>query len=412
MNKSNQISPIQQSERYLSLDFLRGIAVLGILIMNIQSYSMIEAAYINPTAFGDFTGINKLVWILSHIFADQKFMTIFSILYGAGIVLITNRAEAKNVSAAGLHYRRTFWLLVIGLCHAYLLWHGDILVTYAVCALVVFVFRKISSKGQLLTGLIIVSIASILYLLFGWSMQFWPEQAIQETLVSWKPGPEIVAKEIATFQGGWIQQMSHRVPSAIKFQTFIFFIFTGWRAGGLMLIGMALYKFGVLTAERSNKFYLWGIIAGFVVGLSSVIIGVIQNFNENFSLQFSMFFGWQFNYLGSLFVAFAYICLIMLFFKTKPNNKIISYFGDVGRMALSNYLLQTIICTIIFYGHGFGLFAEVERYLQLLITLGIWIVLVVISHVWLKYYLFGPFEWFWRSLTYWKFQPMRNYTVS
>jgi uncharacterized protein len=127
--------PTNINERFGSLDLLRGIAVLGILIMNIQSYSMISAAYINPTAYGDFTGLNKWIWILSHLFADQKFMTIFSILFGTGVILFTDRLTSKGDSSLGLHYRRTFWLLIIGMIHAYLFWYGDILVPYAVCAL-------------------------------------------------------------------------------------------------------------------------------------------------------------------------------------------------------------------------------------------------------------------------------------
>ena len=149
------------------MDVLRGIAILGILIMNIQSFSMIGAAYINPTAYGDLTGMNKWVWVLSHVFADQKFMTIFSILYGAGIVLITKKAESKERLAVGLHYRRTFWLLVIGLMHAYLLWYGDILVTYGLCALVVFLFRKASPRKLLIIGLLVISVASVLYFFLG-----------------------------------------------------------------------------------------------------------------------------------------------------------------------------------------------------------------------------------------------------
>ena len=162
MNSSNQILPVLPSERILSLDVLRGFAILGILFMNIQSFSMIEAAYINPTAYGDLTGINKWVWIISHIFTDQKFMTLFSLLFGAGIILITDRADLKGISAAGLHYRRTFWLLLIGLIHAYLLWHGDILVIYAMCALIVYAFRKLSPKKFLIYVLITISI-----LIFG-----------------------------------------------------------------------------------------------------------------------------------------------------------------------------------------------------------------------------------------------------
>jgi uncharacterized protein len=153
MSLSKISQPIRPSQRIVALDALRGFAILGILIMNIQSFAMIEAAYFNPTAYGDLTGLNKWVWILSHMLADQKFMTIFSMLFGAGIILFTTRAEAKGRSALKLHYRRTFWLLVIGLLHAYLLWTGDILVPYALCALVVVLFRKWSPTMLAIVGL-------------------------------------------------------------------------------------------------------------------------------------------------------------------------------------------------------------------------------------------------------------------
>jgi uncharacterized protein len=126
------------AQRLESLDVLRGFAVLGILIMNIQSFSMVDAAYTNPSAFGDLTGVNRWVWLLSHVFADQKFMSLFSLLFGAGIALMAHRLQAQGQSAAWLHYRRMFWLLLFGLGHAYLFWHGDILFTYALAGSVAF----------------------------------------------------------------------------------------------------------------------------------------------------------------------------------------------------------------------------------------------------------------------------------
>jgi len=401
------LTPISPSERIMSLDILRGFAVLGILIMNIQNYSMIEAAYLNPMAYGDLTGVNKWAWILSHIFGDQKFMTIFSILFGGGIVLFTNRAETKDRSAAGLHYRRTLWLFVIGMLHAYLLWHGDILVSYSLCALFVFLFRKSTPKKLLIIGMIFISVSSILYLLFGWSMQLWPAEAIEGNMAGWMPGVEIIEKELAAMRGGWLEQMSYRIISSLKFQTFIFLIWTGWRAGGLMLVGMALFKWGVLTAQRSNRFYLIMMIVGFAIGIPVVSFGVTQNFAAGWTMEFSMFFGWQYNYWGSLFVSLGYICLVMLFCRAVLFQKITRPFAAVGRMAFSNYLLQTLICTTIFYGHGLGLFGKVQRWQQVLVMIGIWMAQLIISPIWLRHFRFGPMEWQWRSLTYWKVQPFR-----
>ncbi len=405
---SNGIAPIEPTERIIALDALRGFAVLGILLMNIQSFAMIQAAYLNPTALGDLVGLNKWVWIFSHVFADQKFMTLFSILFGAGIILMTSKTESKGMKAAGLHYRRTFWLLCIGLVHAYLLWYGDILVVYAFCSLVAFLFRKLSPKVLLITGLLIVSVSSILYLFFGLSIGFWPPEAINETMTSWQPEAAQVAKEIAAYQGGWLGQMELRVPASLEFHTFIFLIWAGWRAGGLMLIGMALYKWGVLTGNFSKKTYLLMMSFGLLIGLPVVSYGVFANFEANWTLEFSMFLGSQFNYWGSLFVGMGYIGAAMLIFTSGFAEKITRLFADVGRMALTNYLSQTLICVIIFYGYGFGLFATVERKIQILIVLGIWLFQLIASKLWLRYFQFGPAEWLWRTLTYFNLQPMRR----
>jgi uncharacterized protein len=401
------MAPTAPSERYASLDILRGFAILGILIMNIQSYSMIEAAYINPAAYGDLTGLNKWIWILSHVLVEQKFLSIFSILFGAGIVLFTERIESRGRSARSLHYRRTLWLLVIGLAHAYLLWHGDILVSYALCALAVYQFRKASPKTLVIVGLILFSISSCIYIMGGLSMANWSPEMIEGLMASWKPGPEKVAEELAVYGGSWLHQMSHRFPSSFNFQTFIFLIWTGWRAGGLMLLGMALYKWGVLTAHRTRRFYLWFTGIGLGIGWPIVILGVVFNFKAGWSLEYSMFLGSQFNYWGSLLVAMGYIGLVMMISKSMEQKKIIRPVAAVGRMALTQYLLQTLICTFLFYGHGLGLFGRVERQYQILIVFAIWGVQLILSPIWLRHFRFGPVEWLWRSLTYLKRQPMR-----
>ncbi|MBT6005462.1 MAG: hypothetical protein HOG79_07060, partial [Prolixibacteraceae bacterium] len=171
--------PTLLSDRIVSIDVLRGAAVLGILIMNIQSFSMIGAAYINPTAYENFEGVNKLVWILSHVFADMKFMTIFSILFGAGVILFTERLKAKGINSIAVHYRRTLWLLLFGLAHAYLFWYGDILVAYAISAFWVVLLRNVKPRSLLIIGLLVFSIASFLYLLTGIGLPYMDEASKQ-----------------------------------------------------------------------------------------------------------------------------------------------------------------------------------------------------------------------------------------
>ncbi|MHC4629575.1 MAG: DUF418 domain-containing protein [Planctomycetota bacterium] len=376
--------------------------------MNIQIFAMIEASYLNPTAYGDLTDINKWVSVLSHLFADGKFLSIFSILFGAGIVLMTRKVEARSGSSAGLHYRRTLWLIVIGLTHAYLLWYGDILVGYGMCALLVFLFRRLSPKLLLPLGVLCAAVSSVMFLFFGWSTQYWPQEAYQQMLQAWKPSAEIISREISAYQGGWMEQMSHRLPTALKFQTQVFLVFVAWRAGGLMLIGMALFKWGVLTAQRSRRFYLTLMSIGFGLGVPIVIYGIVRNYQANWSFDFSMFVGVQFNYWGSILVALGYISLVMLVCKSGYFEGVVRRFAAVGSMALTNYLLQTIICTTIFYGHGLGLFGRVERSVQILIVFAVWVLQLLISPLWLRSFQFGPAEWLWRTLTYLKVQPMRR----
>src|SRR6185436_4029750 len=149
-------SPIGLHERYEAIDLLRGVALLGILVMNIQMFAMPTAAYFNPTALGDRGPVDFYVWVGSHLFFDQKFMTIFSWLFGAGIVLMTARAAGRGVKPAAFHYRRMLALVVFGLIHAYLIWDGDILVLYSICGALVYPFRKL--RPSILLGLGLLSL--------------------------------------------------------------------------------------------------------------------------------------------------------------------------------------------------------------------------------------------------------------
>lgn len=407
-----KLTPVSEPQRIVSLDVLRGFALLGILVINIQSFSMIFSAYMNPTAYGDLTGANYWVWLLSHVLTDQKFMTIFSMLFGAGIVLLSSRVEARGQSATGVHYQRMFWLIVFGLLHAYLLWWGDILFLYGICGLVVYLFRKLSPRKLLVLGLLTIAVSSALFLFFGWSMQFWPPEALEELTQDWQPTLERTAEEVAIYQGGWLEQMNHRVPKSFEFETFVLLIWGFWRAGGLMLVGMGLYKVGVFTLKRSAGFYAALIMGALLVGIPTVSYGVHRNFTVGWDVHSSFFFGWQFNYWGSLIVSMGWIGLVMLACQYPPLARLTRPFAAVGQMAFTNYILQTVICTTIFYGHGFGLFGQVERTGQIAIVAAVWVFQLLVSPIWLRYFLFGPLEWLWRSLTYLQWQPFRRLPLS
>ncbi|NNF20649.1 MAG: DUF418 domain-containing protein, partial [Saprospiraceae bacterium] len=390
------IKPTSASNRIDSLDILRGFALLGILIMNMISFSMVGANYLNPMAEGQLQGADEWAFIFSQLFANQKFMSLFSILFGAGIILMTDRMVAKGSSPAKRHYSRNFWLLLFGLAHAYLIWMGDILVPYAICSLWVYLFRKKSAKTLFILAAVFYFIVLALGLMTGFSMPYWGEAEIAELCTGWVPSGEAIATETAAYKGSWLDQMPVRASGAFYLETFVFVFSMGWQITGLMLIGMGLYKTKVITAERSSSFYKKMMLSGFGLGLTLGIIGLFQNYKNDWSCEYSFFIGSQFNFLGSLPMALGYIGLIMWLSKSKVAELLKEWLAPVGRTALSNYLMQSIIVTLIFYGHGLGLFGTVGRAEQWLFILGIWLAQVIVSRWWMNQYRFGPFEWVWR----------------
>jgi uncharacterized protein len=332
-------------------------------------------------------------------------MSIFSILFGAGIVLITEKKELLTGSSVKLHYIRSLILLVIGLIHAHLIWYGDILVAYALCSFIVYPLRKLSPRKLLISGLLIVSVPSFLNGLFQFSLPFMPASELQDLRLDWAPTNELIEQEITAFTGSISSQIKINSQQALFLETFVFLIQFLWRAGGLMLVGMALYRWGVLSAVRSRSFYLKSAFYSLIIGFPIVIYGIYMNFTMNWDFQYSMFTGSQFNYWGSLFIAYGYISLIMVFAQSDNYNTIKKRLASIGQMALTNYILHSFIGMLIFFGIGFGLFGKIDRSLQILIVGIIWIFQYLASEKWLNSYKFGPLEWVWRSLTYGKKQP-------
>lgn len=401
-NAPSFVSPLAPAKRIQSIDLLRGIAVLGILIMNIQSFSMPGAAYLNPIAYGDLSGINKWVWILSHGLSSEKFMSIFSLLFGAGILLFTGKAHDRGHREGPLHYRRMLWLFIFGMIHAYLIWYGDILVAYSLCGMLAFVFRKRSPHRMIGISIVFFMIPILFYTMSYISIPYWPEESVNQTMLSWKPPADAILREVAAMQGNWMQQMEYRVPGSIFMQTWLFLMETFWRVMSMILLGMALFKWDVISAQRSIRFYIRLTFWGLVPGLALSALGVWLNFDQGWAMDTGMFLNRQLNYVGSVGVALGYIGIVMLISKSHAWQRFKQWFRAVGRMAFSNYILQSIICTLIFYGHGLGLYGEMERKFQILTVFGVWIIVIVFSVIWLRNYRFGPLERLWRSLTYWR----------
>lgn len=392
-----------EKKRQLNLDVIRGTALLGILIMNIQSFSMISSAYSNPLSFGDFSGLNKTIYYFSHVFADQKFMTIFSILFGASILLVASGNEAKGLNAFKMHYRRMVILACIGLLHLYCLWYGDILFMYAVMGMLAYPARNKTAKFMLITASILLMINAAVYYTATEAMPYMSQADIQELATDWVPSSEAIEEEIFANQSNWIAQTSYRTKMATEM------LFSGTfyycRVLALMLIGMAMIKLNFFGKRFNNKSLLMQAIFCSLLGVFLILNRLNYNIFNNFPIS-TMFD--QENYWGSLMMGYAYICLIIVFCRFKVLNRVKSYLSQVGRLALTNYLVQTIICTFIFYGWGLGKFGTFERKDQLLLVVCIWIFQILFSVRWMKTFRVGPFEWLWRSLTYGSVQNIKK----
>ncbi|MCH7544979.1 MAG: DUF418 domain-containing protein [Planctomycetes bacterium] len=399
--------PTQQTERIVAIDVLRGFALLGILVMNIRMFASVFASYGNPTVYVDGTGIHRWVWLAGHFFADLKMMAIFSMLFGAGVVLMASRQREKGLGSAWIHYRRMFWLLLFGLIHAHLIWAGDILFMYAVVGMIAYLAWRWYVPIQIGLGLFLLLIGVALNILSGLTMEeYWPPEQVDLMRAMWSPTPETLDSEVAAYGGSWFEAQPLRSKFALSLQTGGLIFFGLWRAGGLMLLGMGLFRMGIFSATRSKACYLGMLGLGLAIGLPLILFGYQRNVEANFAMETSMFINSQFNYVGSIFVALAWVGLVMLVVKAGALSWLTKALSAVGQMALTNYLMQSIICTTIFYGHGFGLFGKFDYLQQMYVVLSVGIVQLIWSPLWMQSFRYGPFEWLWRSLTYWRFQPL------
>ena len=400
-------APVAESDRVAALDVLRGFAVLGILIVNIRSFSTVSAAYLNPAVGDGLDGAGLWVWATTHLLADTKFISIFSLLFGAGMAMTADRMAKRGIPAVGLHYRRQLWLLVIGLAHAYLIWHGDVLVAYALCGFLLYPLRNVRPKRQLILGACMVAVVLPLWLGVGLSVPWWPEAERAAMAADWAPPPAALAAETAAFRGGWLEQMPYRAGEAFGLQTVVFLVYFLWRAGGLMLVGMALYRLGVVTGRRSPAFYRRTALLGIGLGLPVVAAGIAYNVRTGFSAEHSMFQGTLFNYVGSFGVFLGYVALVMLAVQAGRLPGLQQRLAAVGRMALTNYISQSVLCTLFFYGHGLGMFGRLSALGQVGGVLAVWALQLAWSPWWLRRFRFGPLEWLWRTATYMRRQPFR-----
>ena len=398
------------ASRVASLDLLRGVAILGILPMNILVFALVPAAYQNPLAMGPISEGEWWSWRFTHLFFDQRFMTIFALLFGAGIALLDRRPPREGSSPAGRFYRRMAWLLVFGLVHAYGFWHGDILVAYALCAMLVFPLRRLASGWLVSIALPLLLVPIGMFLLVAAVTWIAPSEALAEMEASWFPPADEVRRAIAASQGSWLEQLPDRATNAIAMQTFVFGVCSLWRVTALMLLGIALLRSGFLSANWSLGRYLVGAFLGFAAGLAITGSGLARNEAIDYAMVDAMTIGSIFNYVGSLFGAFGWACLILSLAKLGRPAWLLPSLEAVGRTSFSNYLFQTLVCTTIFNGHGLGWFGLVDRVHLWLVVIGVWLAQIVLTNLWLRAFAIGPVEWLWRSLASWRLLPIRATT--
>jgi len=394
--------PVVDPQRIRSLDVLRGFALFGVLLMNMQAFADVLAVYMNPFAVGEISTLNFATWCFNYVLADSKFITIFSMLFGAGIVLMTSRTRALTGRSAALHYRRMAWLMLFGLAHGLLIWNGDILFAYGLLGLVAYWFRRMRPWIQ-------VAIAVVLLLvppLFLSMMHQIPAAELEEMREIWAPTPNEVESMRASMRAGWIEQLEVRINGWTEMLGFLFIF--GWRVLACMLLGMALFARDVFSATRSRRFYATLIIVGFGVGFPLAAYGIYDHVVHDWEIVRGMGVGSLFNYFGSLFAAFGWIGVVMLVCRGEALPGIRHRLAAVGQMAFTNYIAQSVICTTIYNGHGLGLFGQVDRVWQQLLSVAIFAFQMWYSPLWLERFRFGPLEWLWRSLTYWQRQPFRR----
>jgi len=391
-------------ERVASIDVLRGFALLGILVMNVQAFSMPMAAYANPYAWGDLSGLNYPVWLGSHLLFDSKFIAIFSMLFGAGIAMGATREASRGKA---VYFRRYTVLLVIGFVHAYFIWYGDVLAYYAICAFILYYLRERRTITLLTAAIACYALTALLFLLLALTTPYWPADQLEAVRLQYAPEPHELEPEIATMQGGFWGIFMHRLPFMLKMHFIAFPVFFMPALLGLMLLGMVLHRLGALQAHWPGIRYAALAAIALLVGVPIAYAGVryIDTTEWTASVKF---YGALYNYWAAPIIALGWIGFVMLWCQSGRAPGLQYALSCVGRMALTNYLLQSLIGVFVFYGFGLGWFAQVERTGQVVFVLCVWAFQLVLSPLWLRYFQYGPMEWLWRSITYRQKQPMRK----
>ncbi len=405
--------------RLIALDALRGFAVMGILLMNITAFALPEAAYLNPAASGGTRSADIAVWMANFVFVDGKMRALFSLLFGASMLLVIDRAEAAGKDGAGVHFRRMAWLLGLGLAHAYLVWAGDILVLYAIVGMLAFAFAGRSTRTLAAAGIgfLVVQMAMLAVLLDDIASlresaaapgagaavrRAWRDVADQVGI----PSADAIAHTLALYRGGYGAILHERLTTG-EATPFLQFVDVGPDTLGLMLLGMAAFRSGFVTASWRPATYARVATVAYALAvppLAWIALGCIRSgFDEVVVLRSAELYAAPFRPILML----GHAALLLRWIASGSAAVLRARLAAVGRAAFSNYLGTSLVMTTLFYGYGGGLYGRLGRAELYLIVPFAWAAMLSWSKPWLDRFQYGPFEWAWRSLARGAFQPMR-----
>ena len=404
-------------QRHITLDAMRGFAVMGILAMNIIGFAMPEWAYITPAAYGTETVADQITWAFSFIFIDGKMRGLFSLLFGASMMLVMDRATAKGESAAQVHYRRMGWLAVFGLAHYFFIWFGDVLFLYAIVGMIAFWFRDWPPERLVKVALIIFAVGLVIWGLQFGGLQVWQFLATRPDASAdmvrqyreMMDSPDFafnIAPDLALHRGSYAEIVADKLNDWSAPITTV--LMSVCETLPLMMIGMAMHKSGFMTGNwEAADYRRWAmrlVPIGLLLTAALAAWMMAADFDRVTSL--AVFFFW--GAVPRMMLTIGYAAVLILLIGRYRHHPMLARVAAAGRSAFSNYLGTSIVMTTIFYGYGFGLFGDVGRVGVWVFVIGAWAVMLFWSKPWLTKFHYGPLEWLWRSLARGKMQAMRR----
>ncbi len=392
-------------DRHLTLDTVRGVAVLGILLLNIIAFSMPMPAYFNPAAYGGAEGLDLAAWFGNFVLFDGKMRGLFSFLFGASTLLVIERATAKGENAAKVHYARMVWLLVFGLVHLWAVWWGDILNNYALMGMVAFLFRNARVKTLLIVGcilLVVQFIVSGFIPMIAAIAQATPDNPeMREAIVGiergfGRPPTDWLTEQVALYRGDWWGIAVERFKEA-AWGPLLGILQYGWETLAYMLFGMAAFRNGMLTGQWERRRYWRWVAIGFGIGIPFYSALAIWMIRSDFGLVQVTSAAMVFTVPVRPLMIMGWASLIVLLMR--PSGFLTDRLAAAGRMAFTNYLVTSLICTTIFYGYGLGWYGALSRAEVYLVVFAVWALILLWSKPWLERFAYGPLEWLWRSLS-------------